>query len=196
MRAHLIMATAVLLTLAAANAAEVYRWLDKDGQVHYSDTPPPANARNPELKKLGKNAVEVDKTAYATRDAAKKNPVALYANNCGTPCDSARQLLAKRGIPFASKNPESSEADAEALKKLVGALEVPVLVVGRNTVKGFEASSWEAALDTAGYPRIAPFVAPSPIPPTSPASTAPAKPAAAAPAAAEGKAPLDAPTPR
>jgi glutaredoxin len=156
MRAYLIVAITAVLGLSMAHAVEVYRWVDKDGKVHYSDLPPPPNARDPELRKLGKQAVDVDKLSYAARDAAKKNPVTLYATNCGEACDKARQLLSKRGIPFTSKNPESSKPDAEALKKLVGALEVPVLVVGTNSpLKGFEAAAWSAALDAAGYPTTA-----------------------------------------
>ena len=178
---------ALISMTSGANAADVYRWLDSDGKVVYSDRPPPANARNGELKKLGANAIEVDKQGFATRDAAKKNPLVLYANNCGTPCDSARQLLARRGVPFAAKNPESSPADAESLKQLVGALEVPVLLVGKTPVKGFETGAWEAALDAAGYPRhgaitggaaVKPLeaptqaIAPAPTPADKPVATA------------------------
>ena len=176
MRAQLIFAAAAVVVLGAAHAAEVYRWVDQDGKVVYSDTPPPPGVKNAELRRLNRNAVEVDKTSFATRDTAKKNPVTLYANNCGEPCDKARQLLAKRGIPFSSKNPESSPADADALKKLIGALEVPVLVVGKSPVKGFEAGSWDAALDSAGYPKTA-AIAPQPVAKAPPAPAASAEPA-------------------
>jgi len=152
MRACLILATTALLAVNTAHAADVYRWVDKDGSVHYSDAPPPSSAKESELRRLGTNAIDVDKLPYATRDAAKKNPVTLYASNCGNLCDGARQLLAKRGIPFTSKNPEATPADAETLKKLIGVLEVPVLVVGNGTpLKGFEAGAWNSALDNAGY---------------------------------------------
>ena len=39
------------------------------------------------------------------------------------------------------------------LKQLIGALQVPLLVVGTQPVKGFNESSWNSALDSAGYPR-------------------------------------------
>lgn len=177
MRAQLIFAAAAVVALGTAHAADVYRWVDQDGKVVYSDIPPPPGVKNAELRRLNRNAVEVDKTSFATRDAVKKNPVTLYANNCGEPCDKARQLLAKRGIPFSSKNPESSPADADALMKLIGALEVPVLVVGKSPVKGFESGSWDTALDSAGYPRTAAAIAPQPIAKTPPAPAASAEPA-------------------
>lgn len=155
MRTQLIFAAAVLVAFGSSHATEVYRWIDKDGKVVYSDSAPPPNAKNAELRRLGTNAVDVDKVPFATRDAAKKNPVTLYANNCGEPCDNARQFLSKRGVPFVTKNPEASQADADALKKLIGALEVPVLVLGKNPIKGYDAGSWEAALDAAGYLKTA-----------------------------------------
>jgi hypothetical protein len=35
---------AVLLAVSAAASAQLYRWVDKDGRVHYTATPPPAGA--------------------------------------------------------------------------------------------------------------------------------------------------------
>lgn len=34
------------LTLASAVSAEMYRWVDSQGRVHYSDEPPPAGAKS------------------------------------------------------------------------------------------------------------------------------------------------------
>lgn len=137
-------------------AGELYRWIDKDGKVNYTDQPPPPDARQVQEKRLGGNSIDADKLPFATKDAVKKNPVTLYASNCGAPCEDARSLLSKRGIPYTTKNPESSQEDADGLRKLVGELQVPVLVVGgRSPIKGFEASSWESALDSAGYPKTA-----------------------------------------
>jgi len=41
------LAIAVAAMLVAATAgAQMYRWVDKDGKVHYTDTPPPAAAKS------------------------------------------------------------------------------------------------------------------------------------------------------
>lgn len=145
-----------LLLACAAWGGELYRWVDDQGRVHYGDQPPPANARESQRKNLGGNFIEGDKLPYATRLAAKNHPVVLYASDCGKPCDQARGFLRGRGIPFSVRDPETP-AGAAALKKLVGGLEVPVLVVGdAPPLKGFLASSWGAALDAAGYPASSP----------------------------------------
>ena len=44
-------AVAILLATATV-AAQVYKWVDKDGQVQFSDTPPPPGATKAEAKKI------------------------------------------------------------------------------------------------------------------------------------------------
>lgn len=139
-----------------AQAAELYRWVDADGKVHYTDQPPPPSAKKVEQKKLSGSTIDTSQLPYATQQAIKKSPVTLYANECGEPCTQAREHLGKRGIPYTGKNPETSVADGEALKKLVGSAIVPVLVVGSSVSKGYEKGAWDAALDAAGYPKDAP----------------------------------------
>lgn len=147
----------LMLCIAAsqAQAAELYRWVDADGKVHYTDQPPPASAKNVEEKKLSGNTIDTSQLPYAMQQAVKKSPVTLYANECGEPCTQAREHLGRRGIPYTGKNPETTPADAEALKKLAGSTFVPTLVVGGSVSKGYEKAAWDAALDAAGYPKSA-----------------------------------------
>lgn len=157
----LLVSVAVASVLAQAQT--VYRWVDKDGKVQYSDTPPPADARSSQQKRLGSGTTIDEQVPYAVQMAVQKNPVSVYITDCGDPCSGARALLAKRGIPYTEHDPENNRADAEALKKLVGSLQVPVLVVGENSIKGFEDATWNSALDAGGYPRTSPFTrAPAP----------------------------------
>lgn len=153
----------VAVASVTAQAQTVYRWVDKDGKVQYSDTPPPADARSSQQKRLGSGTTIDEQVPYAVQMAVQKNPVSVYVTDCGDPCSGARALLAKRGIPYTEHDPENNRADAEALKKLVGSLQVPVLVVGENSIKGFEDATWNSALDAGGYPRTSPFTrAPAP----------------------------------
>ena len=170
---------ALILTLGtAANAQEIFRWVDKDGKVHYGDLlPPPADAKNVQTKKLVDSVIEQEAVTFGVSTAMKNNPVTLYANNCGEGCASAKALLAKRGIPFTEKNPESDAAAATALKALAGALQVPTIQIGANSLTGFEEEGWNAALNAAGYPRNNPNLRPSAVkagpkvpPPTPPAA--------------------------
>jgi glutaredoxin len=151
----LVASIAAALVLAAAPALaqqSVYKWVDKDGKVHFGDAPP-TDAKAVTEKRMGGGYVDQE-YPYAVQQAMKKNPVTIYtAASCGEPCDQARDLLNKRGVPFSEKDPQKSKETADALTALIGGLEVPVMVVGDNKVKGYEQEQWNSALDTAGYPR-------------------------------------------
>ena len=160
-----MLAAALVVAVPAVAQSTIYRWVDKDGKVHFSDSLPAA--AKDVTQRRGAGEVETD-LPFASREAARRNPVVLYvAKGCGEPCNQARELLMKRGIPYAERDPLLSTRDAESLTKLVGAMEVPVLVVGGSHQKGFESGAWQAALDGAGYPRgLPPGVrAPDPLPP-------------------------------
>lgn len=149
----LAIAAACACLLAQAQT-QVYRWVDKDGKVQFSDTPPPKDARSVTEKRMGGGYVDEGQMPYATRMAAQRNPVTLYTStDCGSLCSQGRELLSRRGVPFAEKDAQANPADAEALQKIAGGLQVPVLLVGEASVKGFDEGSWQAALDRAGYAR-------------------------------------------
>ena len=130
----------VLAALAAASMAyaqTVYRWVDKDGKVHYSDSPPiDVDATQ---KRVGGGSGDDTQLPYATQMAMKRSPVTLYTSSrCGEICTSGRDLLVKRGIPYSERNPEGNPADLEALKKLVGTPEVPVLGTTEETTEAVD----------------------------------------------------------
>lgn len=141
----------------SAQAATMYRWVDAGGKVHYTDQPPPPDIKDVQEKKMAAPAQSSGQTPYAVQTAANKFPVILYISDCGDVCNRAREYLQKRNIPYTEKSPVEPSV-AEALKKMIGSVEVPVLVVGKAApIKGFSSDSWDAALDVAGYPKaIAP----------------------------------------
>ena len=141
MHSRLIAGAIALTALAALSTAtaqtNVYRWVDKDGKVHFSDTPPPEEAKSVSQKRMGGGYTEEAQLPYATQMAMKRNPVTLYtATGCGTPCDRGRDLLSNRGVPFSEKNAVGSQADRDAFVKLAGSAEVPLLMVGENKLRG------------------------------------------------------------
>jgi glutaredoxin len=154
-----------LVLIAATNpalAGELYRWVDENGGVHYSDQPPPPDARSAERKRLGDKPGQ-GQVSYALQQAMKNFPVTLYvSDDCGEPCKAAASYLTRRGVPFAQKDARQ-EADADALRALTGGkLEVPVASVGPKVLRGYEESAWKATLDAAGYPGSATAAAPAP----------------------------------
>ena len=141
----------LLLSSAAALADGLYRWVDKDGKVHYGDAPPITPGQQSEKRKLAAPAPDARPPSYETQIAAKNFPVSLYtAPKCGQLCDDARKLLSARGIPFSEISVNDSKRQEE-LVRLVGAAELPAMLVGKQVHKGFEAGLYNTALDVAGY---------------------------------------------
>lgn len=139
---------ALLFVYAGLAWGQQYRWIDERGRVQYSDTPPPASAKNVQRKNLGGGA--------AQPPAAQAFPVTLYTSpNCEIPCRDARGLLDGRGIPFTEVS-VFDEASLAGLKRAAGAERIPALLVGKQALVGLSAQAWNAALDAAGYPSSAP----------------------------------------
>ena len=144
---------AAAFVMHAQAQTTVYKWTDKDGKVHFSDSLPDADV-NASQKQMGGGGPDNANLPYATQLAAQRYPVTLYtAASCGDACASARNLLESRGIPYTERDPQRNAPDGDALRKLVGEIFVPVLVVGDNPTKGYQEDSWNSALDSAGYLR-------------------------------------------
>ena len=64
---------AVMLAFAATAFAQMYRWVDKDGRVHYTATPPPPGAKSRTLRAPSAPASAPDDAAQdaGARDARK-----------------------------------------------------------------------------------------------------------------------------
>ena len=167
-------------------AAQIYRWVDEKGNVEWRDTPPPSTAKKVEVRNVGGSTTETSTLPYSLQQAMKSFPVTLWITSCGAPCDKARAHLVRRGVPYTERDPQH---DIEGFKKLTGGLEVPVLYVGSNQIKSYLESEWDAALDTAGYPKTAftvggkplvkPVVIPAPKPEPRPADQPEGQPASA-----------------
>jgi glutaredoxin len=178
-----IAAAAAVLVLAAPSAHALFKVVGPDGKVTYTDRPPPAEqGRATTVNRDGSSATTDVSLPFALRQVMAKFPVTLYTAAKCEACDLGRALLVRRGIPF-SERTATTEEDKEAWEKVVGGQEAPVLRVGAQVMRGFNAGAWEETLDVAGYSRT------SQLPPNYKAAAATPlverKPAKAAPTAAE-----------
>ena len=141
-----------LLLWSNAQATELYRSIDKDGKVHYSDSPL-MGTEDVERLKLAKEPVADENLPYETKRARENFPVTLYAfPACGSACQLARDLFNKRGIPYTEKSLTNKE-DIDAFHKDSGDSKLPAATVGKTWLKGFQADQWNSELDFAGYPK-------------------------------------------
>jgi glutaredoxin len=175
-------AIAALLLLAApmAQAQAIYRIVDPDGRVRFSDQPPAPDDKATTLPPSGRASTassEAGGLPLALRQIVNRYPVTLYTGDNCDPCGSGRSVLTSRGIPFTERTVTTPQ-DAEALQKLTGQSSLPMLTIGGQQLKGFVHSEWSQYLDAAGYPATSQLPSgyrnPAPTPLTS-AASAPAR---------------------
>ena len=142
------------LVPATLLAQGIYRSVGAEGRVTYSDMPPPgATGTTPPAMpiKPGAPASPEAELPYALRTVVGRFPVVLYSGTGCVPCNSGRQWLEARGIPFTEKT-VNTEQDVQALKRLSGGDALPLLTLGTQAVRGFSATEWGRLMDAAGYP--------------------------------------------
>jgi len=162
---NIFISICVLLVVSSyAHAETLYRWVDKEGKVHYGDKPAEDAIKTEQRKFSAPTSFGDDDLSYTVRKAKQDFPVTLYvAANCGDICAQARAFLNKRGIPFAEKI-LATKKEIDAFKATTGGNGIPALTVGKSLLSGFEAGKWNDELDIAGYPKFAPYGS-RPVPP-------------------------------
>lgn len=148
-----LLASLIGLLVLPALAQGVYRIVGPDGRVTYSDQPPAAagNAR------LGGNASAAGgaggaQLPFELRQVSSRYPVTLYTSKECAPCNSGRNLLNARGIPYTEKTIATAQ-DAEAFRRLNSDGGLPFLTIGSQQIKGYSDNEWTQYLDAAGYPK-------------------------------------------
>src|SRR5512144_2295752 len=84
-----VAAGVIAVAVAAQSPHSIYRYVDANGNVGYTDKAPPANAKSVEPKRLTPNFIETDEVAMAAAKARDRYPVTLYTFACGDVCDRA-----------------------------------------------------------------------------------------------------------
>jgi glutaredoxin len=180
---------ALLIVASAAFGQAVYRNVDKNGKVTFSDQAPAASAPAA-APRAGISSGADAGLPYELRQVSQRYPVTLYTGDeCG-PCSAGRSLLVTRGVPFNERTIKSNQ-DIDALQRLSGQTSLPLLAIGSQQLKGYSDSEWSQYLDAAGYPKSAQLPASYRNPPAQPlvAQQQAAPPAAQAPSAAPAAAP-------
>jgi glutaredoxin len=136
---------AALFAAASAEATQLYRWVDEDGNITYQDRPPPDSASNVDKREFDGRA------APRTESGRSPSGVTLYVVPDCVSCDYVRGMLEKREVPFREVNVGTDVAAQGALKKQAGDLSVPTVVIGSRIVKGYVEPILKAELDQAGF---------------------------------------------
>ena len=144
---------AMALGAGALAQTQVYRYIDADGKVVYSDRAPTGNVKDVQTKRIGSNFIQTNEPGYAAQQASERFPVTLFTFDCGEVCQNAETLLNRRGVPFTLVNVQDPAGQAR-LVALTNDSQAPVLAAGDKLIaKGFNEARWQTMLDEAGYPK-------------------------------------------
>jgi glutaredoxin len=138
----------MMLAVGQLHAQQVYKSVDKNGRVTYSEVPPVLGSGD----KLATDTGSSGGLPYSLQQIVSRYPVTLYTSkDCG-PCINARLMLTQRGIPFTERTVSTNE-DIDAYKKLNGDATMPLATIASQQLKGYEETEWTKYLDAAGYPK-------------------------------------------
>ncbi|MCR6476573.1 glutaredoxin family protein [Variovorax sp. ZS18.2.2] len=149
---HRLTGLALLLVAAGAMAQPIYRNVDKNGKVTFSDRAPAASTEPAAGPQGAAAPASTAGLPYELRQVAQRYPVTLYTSEDCAPCSQARSLLTTRGIPFDERTVKSNE-EIEALQRLSSQSSLPLLTIGSQQLKGYADNEWSQYLDAAGYPK-------------------------------------------
>jgi glutaredoxin len=145
-----LIAVLAIITLASSQlyAQQVFKSVDKQGRVTYSEVPPLPGSGD---KLTGESATAAP-LPYALQQIVSRYPVTLYTAAECAPCINARLMLTQRGIPFTERTVSSNE-DIDAYKRINGDTSLPLATIAAQQLKGYEETEWTKYLDAAGYPK-------------------------------------------
>ena len=140
-----------------AASDEIYQWKDKDGKVHFSDTPPPPGV-DVEKRQFKEDSVDRPKTREDTsgtksyKRAEKRSygsiDVIMYMTSwCGY-CRKARDYIHSLGVNLIEYNIEKDASKREEmLRKSGGSKGVPVIDVEGIIIRGYSPEAIKAAVE-------------------------------------------------
>jgi glutaredoxin len=152
----ILVLSAFLIYFPFTSGAEMYKWVDDKGEMHISDSPPPA-AKSPGDIKVYNDSPEnsLDTAPAPTRKKEESRPsyetkkradVVLYTTSWCPYCRKARDYLRSRGIDFVEYDIEKDKEAAIRKKQLDNRGGVPFAIINGRSISGFSASAYERAL--------------------------------------------------
>ena len=160
----------VVLLSCSVSWADVYKWEDENGVVHYTDRPPGdvseweevPETNSTEDNRQSEND-EPQRPAYdpqaitdllkelndETEDVAEDNTpsVELYTTSWCSYCNKAKAYFRSKGIAFTEYNIEKDKAAQQRMQSLTKSRAVPFAVINGQQIQGYSTSAYERALN-------------------------------------------------
>ena len=144
---------------AENSIADMYKWVDENGVVHFSDTPPD-DADNSDIDYLPtysthennvypqeNNSTENrDNRSSPTDSVLKKPKVELYTTSWCPWCKKAKAFFRSRGIVFVEYDIEKDKAAARHKAQIDSPKGVPFAVINGKGIHGYNENAYNNAL--------------------------------------------------
>jgi glutaredoxin-like YruB-family protein len=150
----------ILLFAATAWTGSIYKWVDKDGVVHYSDGAPEGEGISGDIET--RPAVDGDSTPMVERknteapsattppsqaDTRRKDAVVeIYTTSWCHYCDQTKRYFRSRGITFKEYDIEKDRAAARRHRRYNPRGGVPVTVINGQPIIGYAPDAFGRAL--------------------------------------------------
>lgn len=154
----------LLLSLAltcSIAGAEIYKWVDANGTVRFTDTPPPKEVKseivNPQPNTIEGYGRTSEKATVTEKSQAAAAAVPVVDNNdlpivemfvtswCGY-CKKAEAWFEARNIPYVKYDIEKDRQAAERKATLTQSRGVPFVLIGDVGIPGYSEAAFERAL--------------------------------------------------
>jgi len=160
---HALWRTMIILILLATStvlAGSIYKWVDKEGKVHYSDRAPeedqvegdvetrPAVSGNPSPAASKEEESPPAVTAPPSRSTPdrKRVDVEIYTTSWCRYCRDAKRYFRSRGIAFKEYDVEKDPKAARRLKRYNPRGGVPLTVINGRPIMGYAPADFARAL--------------------------------------------------
>lgn len=133
-----------LLLIPLVSTAEIYKWTDKTGRIHYGDSPRKEQRAERVIVEVNsyKNVSFENIEFYKRSEAGEASRVNMFSTSwCGY-CKKARKYFQRNDISYVEYDIEKDAAAKKDYDRL-GGRGVPVILVGKKRMNGFSQAGFE-----------------------------------------------------
>ncbi len=149
----------IILSAAAPALADMYKWVDKDGVVHFSDTPPKSEKKvetyetstykEPPPKPIASESEAAPSPTpekKAASEPVRNDKVEIFTTSWCRYCKQAIAFLQANRIDYQQYDIEKDPQAAQRMRSLGGTGGVPFAIINGNKMYGYSAEGYKKAL--------------------------------------------------
>jgi len=132
---------ALIAILPPICSAEIYKWTDESGRVHFGDKSKDKDQAEQFSLKINSYESVSYESFTPTQGATSKRVIMYSAAWCGG-CKKARQYFRRKGISFVEYDIQKDQ-NARRSYNAIGGNGVPVILVGNKRLNGFTVADFQ-----------------------------------------------------